>query len=105
MSVVYTHSRLLAEAATRVLTPQAYNASKRWAGGLGRDFRFGRNAQARGNSAGARTVRMSHPSGPRLVKRRLWERFEHEHLDGEVGVDVVVAHKADHLAAGQLFDL
>src|SRR4051794_11216966 len=32
-------------------------------------------------------------------------RFEYEDLDGEVWVDVVVAHKADHLAPGQLFDL
>src|SRR3954452_12576747 len=33
------------------------------------------------------------------------ERFEHEDLDSEVGVEVVVAHEADHLASGELFDL
>ena len=33
------------------------------------------------------------------------QRFEHEDLDGEVGVEVVVAHEADHLASGQLLDL
>src|SRR3954447_13718462 len=34
----------------------------------------------------------------------LWEWFEYEHLDREVGVNVVVAHEADDLASGQLFD-
>src|SRR4051794_3787074 len=52
----------------------------------------------RGSSFGA-------SSPPPLVRRRLWQWFKYEHLDGEVGVDVVVAHKADYLAARQLFDL
>jgi hypothetical protein len=33
----------------------------------------------------------------RALDRR--ERFEHEHSDGQVGVDVVIAHGADHLAS------
>ena len=33
------------------------------------------------------------------------ERLEDEHLDGDVGVDVVIAHEADDLAAGELLDL
>src|SRR3954463_12842622 len=32
------------------------------------------------------------------------ERLEHEHFHGEVGIDVVVAHEADHLASRELFD-
>src|SRR4051794_12274644 len=35
--------------------------------------------------------------------RREW--LEYEHLDREVGVDVVVAHEADHLAPRQFLDL
>jgi hypothetical protein len=31
--------------------------------------------------------------------------FEHEHLDSEVGIDVVIAHEADHPTSGQVFDL
>lgn len=30
------------------------------------------------------------------------ERFEHGHFDGQVGVNVIVAHEPDHSAAGQL---
>ena len=30
--------------------------------------------------------------------------FEHEHLDGEVGVDVVLAHERDYLALELAFD-
>src|SRR5947199_1314552 len=33
------------------------------------------------------------------------ERLEYEHLDRQVGVDVIVAHETDHFATGQLFDL
>jgi hypothetical protein len=33
------------------------------------------------------------------------QRFEDEDLDGEVGVEMVLAHEADHLASGQLLDL
>src|SRR3954467_14586753 len=33
------------------------------------------------------------------------QRREHEDLDRQIGVDVVVAHEADHLASGELLDL
>src|SRR4051794_23060074 len=36
---------------------------------------------------------------------RLGQWFENEYLDCEIGIDVVVAHEADDLAAGQLLDL
>ena len=41
---------------------------------------------------------------PGRVARPFRRRFEHEALDGDVGVDVVGAEKGDHLASGDLFD-
>jgi site-specific recombinase XerC len=40
------------------------------------------------------------PDGSVRVRSR--ERFQHEHFDGPVGVDVVIAHEADHLASREL---
>ena len=36
---------------------------------------------------------------------RAGEWFQHEHLDGQIGVDVVVAHEPDHSASRQFLDL
>ncbi len=60
-------------------------------------------ARWRSGSARAPSTRPSWPRGcasatgadPGLV---LLDRFEHEDLDGEVGVDVVLAHEGHHLA-------
>src|SRR5947199_3754743 len=70
------------------------------------------------DSAGPRSVRICRPISlsaargccgtlftVRYVKVLLGERLKHEHLDSQVGIDVVVAHESDHLAAGQLLDL
>src|SRR4051794_18963962 len=44
-------------------------------------------------------------SARRELPRAEGRRLEDEHLDGKVGVQVIVAHEADDLASGQLLDL
>ena len=68
------------------------------------------DAPAHGGEAIVRATGEKRAWGPRLtviigdrrslkgsVSVRGRERFEHEHFDREVGVEVVIAHEADHL--------
>src|ERR1700737_4100992 len=44
-------------------------------------------------------------TGGQVLRVRRVERLEHEYLDGEIGVDVIVAHESDDLPSSQLLDL